>query len=155
MHEAITRRILACMMLCGLLIVGASCQSSPLPPAPTAFLTPSMPLLATGTPKPLPTPTVPAVRHIKLESALGLDWQRADVIWSPDNRNVAVTYWANSSAQTFIVDARTGESNELIADNYSVGMVAWSHDGWRLAAVCGARAVPHTWQFLQGVKSLV
>ena len=136
MHGARYKGLWVCVVLCGILVAGASCQSSPLPPTPTAMPTP-VPPTATVTPRPLPTPTVPAVRHVKLESALGLDWQHADVIWSPDNRTIAVTYWAGPSAQTFIVDARTGEPNELLADDYSVGMVAWSHDGWRLAAVAG------------------
>ena len=113
-----------------------SCQSKPVPSTPTMMPTP-IPPIATDTPRPLPTPTVSSVRNINLENTLGAGWDRADVIWSPDNRYFAATFWASSVVQTFIVDSRTGESHELAADNYNIGMVAWSHDGWRIAGVAG------------------
>ena len=134
--RAVCKSLLACVILCGALVLLVACQSEPVLPTPTTFPTPILPT-ATVTPKPLPTPTVPAVRHVQLENTLGADWSRADVIWSPDNRFVAVTFWAGSAAQTYVIDARTGDSHELLADNANIGMVAWSHDGWRIAGVAG------------------
>lgn len=118
------------------MVILANCQSQPLPPTPTAEPAPEPPT-PVPTSKPLPTPTVPAVRHAQLDNTLGADWDRAEVIWSPDNRYVAVTFWAGAAAQTYVVDARTGEAHELVADDAHIGLVTWSHDGWRIAGIAG------------------
>ena len=87
--------------------------------------------------RPAPTATASANLNVKLENTLGTGWTRGEVIWSPDSRFVAVTFWADTLAQTYVVDSRTGESFELTTDEGNVGLVAWSPDGKRIAGVSG------------------
>jgi Tol biopolymer transport system component len=120
------------------LVIGlAGCQEDkPLPPTPTPMPTPIL-LTATPTVRPAPTATASANLNVKLENTLGTGWTRGEVIWSPDSRFVAVTFWADTLAQTYVVDSRTGESFELATDEGNVGLVAWSPDGKRIAGVSG------------------
>jgi len=120
------------------LVIGlAGCQEDkPLPPTPTPVPTP-VSLTATPTVRPAPTATASANLNIKLENTLGTGWTRGEVIWSPDSRFVAVTFWADTLAQTYVVDSRTGESFELTTDEGNVGLVAWSPDGKRIAGASG------------------
>ena len=122
------------------MVIGAAgCQSEPLPPTPTPM--PALPQPPTAPPtaaaKPAPTPTVSAILNVQLENTLGTGWARGEVIWSSDSRFVAMTFWADTLAQTYIVDSRTGESFELTTDEGNVGRVAWSPDGKRIAGVSG------------------
>jgi len=120
------------------LVIGlAGCQEDkPLPPTPTPMPTP-VPLTATPTVRPAPTATASANLNVKLENTLGTGWTRGEVIWSPDSRFVAMTFWADTLAQTYLVDSRTGESFELTTDDGNVGLVAWSPDGKRIAGASG------------------
>ena len=85
-----------------------ACQSKPVLPTPTLLPTPVPPTAAptlspTQTPKPLPD------LPVTLDNNLGADWRRGEIRWSPDSRFVAATFWAGNSAQTYLVDSRTGD----------------------------------------------
>jgi dipeptidyl aminopeptidase/acylaminoacyl peptidase len=124
-------------VMLALVIALAGCQEDePLLPTPTPLPTP-VPLTPTPTLRPAPTPTASATMNVNLENTLGTGWTRGEVIWSPDSRFVAVTYWADTLAQTYVVDSRTGESFELTTDDGNIGLVAWSPDGKRIAGVSG------------------
>ena len=120
------------------LVIGlVGCQEDkPLPPTPTPMPTPIL-LTATPTVRPAPTATASANLNVKLENTLGTGWTHGEVVWSPDSRFAAVTFWADTLAQTYVVDSRTGESFELTTDEGNVGLVAWSPDGKRIAGVSG------------------
>jgi dipeptidyl aminopeptidase/acylaminoacyl peptidase len=76
--------------------------------------------------------------NVTLKNTLDRGWTRGEVIWSPDNRFFAVTFWAGDAAQTYVIDSRTGESFELTTDDGNVGLVTWSSDGRRIAGVAGS-----------------
>lgn len=118
------------------LMVLAACQNRPIPNTPTPLPT-QVPPTPAPTATPAPTPTPSADMNVTLKNTLGSVWKRADVIWSPDSRFLAVTFWADVAAQTYLVDSRTGESFELTTDEGNVGLVAWSPDGRRIAGVAG------------------
>lgn len=112
-------------------------------PSPGATNTPARPGIAAPTPLSLSLPgstrTPAPDANIPLENRLDASWQRADIAWSPDGRNIAVTYWAGWRTQTFLIDARTNETSDLTTeDGLDVGLVAWSPDGKKLAAIAGA-----------------
>ncbi len=126
-------------LLAALLLAACSGQDTPTPqqqPSPTQAATPFAAQ---------PTPTLPAPTRVSspdftlpLENRLGTEWQRAEIAWSPDGHNLAITYWAGWRAQTFLLDARTGETADLVTDDgLETGLVAWSPDGKRLAAIAG------------------
>jgi len=120
-----------------LVIALVGCQSRPLPRTPTPL--PLMPLPPTLAPTatPAPTPTTSANLNVTLNNSLGVGWTRGEVVWSPDSRFLAMIFWAGDSAQSYVVDSRTGESFELTTDDGNIGLVAWSPDGKRIAGVAG------------------
>jgi dipeptidyl aminopeptidase/acylaminoacyl peptidase len=119
------------------LVVLVACQSRPIPRTPTPLPPAPVPPTPISTAPPAPTPTPSADMNVALKNTLGPGWKRAEVVWSPDSRFLAVTFWADMAAQTYVVDSRTGESFELTTDEGNVGLVAWSPDGKRIAGVAG------------------
>lgn len=120
----------AVVALCG-------CASSPSPNTP-APQPPTLPAPTSApTAVPAPTPTASGNVNVALQNTLGVGWTRGDIVWSPDGRLLAVTFWAGDSAQSYIVDSRTGESFEMTTDDGNIGLVAWSPDGKRIAGVAG------------------
>jgi dipeptidyl aminopeptidase/acylaminoacyl peptidase len=135
--------LVACgsLLAVGLITALAACGANTIP-SPRVTDTPVRPRTAApALPPPTqlrPTPTPAPDVNIPLENRLDASWQRADVAWSPDSRNIAVTYWAGWRTQTFLIDARTSETLDLTTeDGLDVGLVAWSPDGKKLAAIAG------------------
>lgn len=117
----------------------AGCQRQTPPPVSTPTDVPQvLPTVEpTATARPAPTPTVSPDMSVSIEDTLQADWTRGQVNWSPDNRFLAVTFWADRTAQTHVVDSRTGDSFELKTEDGRIGLVTWSPDGWRIAGVSG------------------
>ena len=124
-------------MILAVVFALAGCTSNPVPGTPTPQ-PPTLPApTAAPTIAPAPTPTPSGNVNVTLQNTLGVGWTRADMVWSPDGRLLAVTFWAGDSAQSYIVDSRTGESFEMTTDDGNIGLVAWSPDGKRIAGVAG------------------
>ncbi len=140
------------LLLLAALVALAACKTSNAAPSLSPGAPPATPIPLSPIPSEPPTPSAPLTRgpartpapdiNIPLENRLGAAWQRAEITWSPDPKsagNLVVTYWAGWRTQTFLVDARTGETLDLTTENGAeVGMAAWSPDGKKLAAVAGS-----------------
>lgn len=118
-------------------LIGCQGQTPPSAPTPTDVPQVLPTVEPTATARPAPTPTVSPDMSVSIEDTLQADWTRGEVNWSPDNRFLAVTFWADRTAQTHVVDSRTGESFELKTEDGRIGLVTWSPDGWRIAGVSG------------------
>jgi hypothetical protein len=127
------------LMVLAVVIGLAGCQRQTLSPVSTPTNAPQvLPTVEpTATARPAPTPTVSPDMSVPIEDTLQADWTRGQVNWSPDNHFLAVTFWSDRTAQTHVVDSRTGESFELKTEDGRVGLVTWSPDGWRIAGVSG------------------